>query len=708
MLEVKATDISHLEARYTRNELVEIVDSVDVENPDRTGLTYHLELSVPDGWQSPTYEIIALLSGHEKPPVDFGGALQYEGWSAYIEEYLDGRVQWPMPNINLPGVEVNTMAVTAYKVKSWAERNGSLVEGSLQESGVRYALKGKLGELELAGYPDFLSKYRDEQMQWLTRKSAAMKTGRNTPEVLSYLVNLEPKPTAINVRVSINYYDGTNEKFTFHTLTSVVMWTVLNISTGFKALGLAGREQQRLENENPEDKPLNWHRVHNYDVYLTNQDNKIIAAPRKYIVDTDSYKEEAVLLINNTLGGVDTVRFTGTKEQVTTTTAELASRPADSKPSIRSKDLYVVSHSAERKLTINTGLIADRRQLEWLEEVGWAEEIFMIYDQNKNGIYRYSLPLNLKKSEFTGSDAEGLGVRVFEFTPAREAVSTNTLPERVTGTTRPTAWMPQGSFCLVNERGMRTGYLGAGKLKLFYTDVEPYEPVKGVSMKDNREGTEGYIPPIQSSSCVAGTAPAYNAPINRLGTYKKQGCANGYTGIEAMISVPGGMFGGNNVEEANKLAVAEWNRRNTQAAANANPTGCVLAPENYTDVIPLPGKAWFRFNTMAAPGSYANHAVDKQQGEEFKGNGWWCWGKSSADVYAQGTNNIQLPVDFGPGNDWRFAIYGRGDGARQYATVYIDGVAAVSGDGVGDVFTLSVPHGDIQDGDRVYIKIWTA
>ena len=706
MLEFKATDITHLEARYTRNELVEIVDSVEVDNPNRTGLTYHLELSVPDGWQSPVYEVIARLSGHEKPPVDFGGAMQYEGWAAYIEEYLDSRVMWPMPEPNLKGVEVNTLAVTPYKVKTWAERNGNLVEGSEAESGIRYAIKGKLGEMELAGYPDFLSKYRDEKMQWLTRKPAAVKTGRNTREVLSYLVNVEPKPAAINVRISLNYYDGVNEKFTFMTVSNVVMWTILNISTGFEALELSSREQSRLENEDPEEKPLNWHKIHNYDVYLTDQANKIIAAPRKYIVDTDAYKEETVLLINNTLGGVDTVRFTGPKEHNTTTTAELAERPADLKPSITSKDLHVVSHTAERKLTINTGLVSDRRQLDWLEEVGWAEEILLIYDQSKNGIFRYTMPLNLTKAEFRGSDAEGLGVRVFEFTPARRAVSTNTLPERITGSRRPAAWIPQGSYCLVDERGLRTGYLGAGKLKLFYTDVEPFEPVKGVSMKDNREGTEGYIPPILSSSCAVGTAPAYNTAINRMGSYKKQGCAAGYTGVEAMISVPAGIFGGNTVIEANKLAEAEWNRRNTQAAANANVIGCILAPENYTDVTPAAGKAWFRFNTMAAPGSYTNHAVDKQQGEEFKGNGWWCWGKSSADVYPPGTNNIQLPVSFGPGNDWRFTIYGRGDGARQYATVYINGVAATSSDGT-DVFALAVPHGDIQNGDRVYIKIWS-
>lgn len=706
MLEIKATGVQHLEVSYTRNEIVELVDSVDIDNPDRTGLTYHLELSVPDGWQSPTYEVITRLSGSEKPPVDFGGALQYEGWAAYIEEYLDGRLQWPLPSLQLKGVEVNTLAVTPYKVKSWAERNGTLVEGSLKESGIKYAIKGKLGEFELAGYPDFLSKYRDEKLQWLTRKPSGQKTGRNTPEVLSYLVNMEPKPTSINIRVSVNYYDGTNERFTFGTLSNVVMWTILNIPAGFEALELASREQARQENEDPEDAPANWHRIHNYDVYLTDQDNKIIAAPRKYIVDTDLYKQEAVLMINNTLGGVDMVRFTGEKIEITATVAELAERPANLKPTVTTKDLHVVGHTADRKLTISTGLISDRKLLEWLEELGWAEEIYLVYDKNENGVFRYVMPLNLSKADFQGKDAEGLGIRSFEFTPARKAISTNTLPARISASSRPTTWIPQGSYCLVNERGLRTGYLGAGKLKLFYTDAEPYEPVKGVSMKDNREGTEGYIPPILSSSCVAGTAPALNSAINKMGTFKKQGCAAGYTGIEAMISVPAGIFGGDTVADANKLAAAEWSRRNTQAAADANPAGCVLAPENYTDVTPGAGKAWFRFNTMTAPGSYANHAVDKQQGEEYKGNAWWCWDKSPADVYPQGTNNIQLPVDFGPGNDWRFTVYGRADGARQYATVYVNGVAMKSGDGT-DVFYLYAAHGDIQAGDRVYIKIWT-
>lgn len=704
-MEVRDHNITHLPAHYSLNEIIEIVDSVDVDNPDRSGLVYHLELQIPVAFQSPDFVTVAHLSGHEKPPVELsGGGLQYEGWTVYLEEYLDSLLEWPVPNAPIISPSISLKSVTPYRVKSWAERNGTLVAGSLNTSEVKYAVKGKLGELELPGYPDFHSTYRSEKLNWLTRKPSGLRTGKNTPQILSYLVNSHPKPESLKVRVNLNYNDGTNEKFTAFTIANPLLWSIINVPCSYAALGIATKEADRLAGADPEEeKPENWHLVHNYDVYITNEDDKILAAPYKFILEVESVKEEVVIMMNNTLGGVDCVRFTGIPETSTSTSADVTARNKGVSVSDGFQDLHTAAVKGVRKYVLTTGPIAEPKVIEWMEEVQWAEVLFLIYDQGKSGAIRYLQPLVLENNS-SKVIRDGVQYFSFEFTPGRNATATNSLQERKVDNTRATAWIPQGNYCLVDEKGLRTGYLGASRLKLYYTDVTPPEPVKGVASKPNVFGTEGYVPPVLSNICEVGTAPAYNTAISRMGTFKKQGCAVGFTGVEVLITVPAGMFGGNTVEEANKLAEAEWKRRNTQAAANANPSGCVAAPESYSDVTPAAGKAWFRWNSLSSPGAYSNHAVDKQQGEEFKGNAWWCWGTSASDVYAPGTNNIQLPVSFGPGNDWRFTVYGRSDGAMQYATVYINGAPVESGNGTSE-FYLYIPHGDIVSGDRVYIKI---
>jgi hypothetical protein len=267
MIESKAVGARHLPASYSGSEMPYVLDSVDIENPDRSGLVYHLELSCPVSWQSSQYEVIAHLSGHERPPVSFSGAFQYQGWQVYLEEYLDAKLNWPQIDPAGSLVQITTVSVTPYRIKSWAERDGAVVVGSEVESTTLHAIKGALGELEAVSYPDFLSTYRDEKMQWLTRRSSAMVSGHDTHQVLSYLVNLQPRPSLINVRVNVNYHDGVNEKFTAGVHSSVVMWSILHIQCGYGILDLGAREQYRFENEDGAGKADNWHRVHNYDVY---------------------------------------------------------------------------------------------------------------------------------------------------------------------------------------------------------------------------------------------------------------------------------------------------------------------------------------------------------------------------------------------------------------------------------------------------------
>jgi len=232
--------------------------------------------------------------------------------------------------------------------------------------------------------------------------------------------------------------------------------------------------------------------------------------------------------------------------------------------------------------------------------------------------------------------------------------------------------------------------------------VNPPVPVPGVALKDNDEGTEGYVAPIVSPACVVGYAAFTNTAINRLGTFKKNTCGTGFTGIEAMISVAGGLFGGATLKAANDLAEAEWSRRNTQAAANANVDGCVLTIENYVYSVPS-GKAHFRWNAMRVGSANADNYVVKTNGSVNKGNAWTIFIPETADVFVPGTNDIDLPVAFGT-NPWQFGVYGKGTGSTT-VTIFVNGVQVATSTSTAYFFALDVPHASIVDGSRVYIKV---
>jgi hypothetical protein len=695
---LKATKYVHLPMVLAKNELIDVVDSVDLGNTDRAGLRYFLEISVRKAANSAEFVVFRTLKGSEKPPKTEGGATYFEGFQPYIDEYLNGLLAYVMPDMKKPVLAAKT--TTAYKLRSWAERDGVLVGGSEVVSSVKWAIKAALGENDVANHRDsFFSSYMDANMPWLTHQPNGMRVGKYQNVILSWLCNLNPMPSWVKVASRVHLESGQKYVVNGKVIGPVSEYGVYHIPVGYDQLGF------NLTDDDTPGRPT-WDAnavIVMYEVWLEDNEGRRVTEIRNFRVDGEYYPYDRTLIFSNSLGGFDSVRFTGEAVDELSLVTDTAERATGATDKISDGNVFVINKKGERALKLSSGTIAEPEWLDYLEELAWAELVYLA-PQPTVGEIAELVPLVLKDSKYVPRmDGEDIGQRGFEFVAAKNAVATNALPYKTAATERPTVWIPKANYCMVGADGKQTGYAGAAKLELHYSDVQPPVPVKGVALKDNDENTEGYVQPVLSSSCAVGYAAFTNAAINRLGTYKKTGCEEGFSGVEAMISVASGLYGGSTLKAANDLAEAEWTRRNTQAAANANGAGCVLTIENYTYTVPG-GKAHFRWNAMRVGAANSDNYVVKTDGTVNKGNGWPIFVTGNPDIYVPGTNDIDLPVAFGAAYPWQFGVYGKGTG-NTTVTIYVDGTVVATQISGAYFFGVDVPHGTIVDGSRVYIKV---
>lgn len=704
---LKATKYVHLPMVLAKNELIEVVDSVELENADRAGLRYYLEISVRKAANSAEFVVFRTLKGSEKPPKTEGGATYFEGFQPFIDEYLNGILAYTAPD--LQKIIMASKTTTAFVLKSWAERDGVLVENSEVDGTVQWAIKAALGENDFPNYRNsFFTSYMDEKMPFLTHQPNNMMVAVDQVVNLSWLCNVSPIPLSFTLKVRVRMEDGRTAIVTKQTVTMPSENGVYHIPVGFGQLDLAsGSTEEAIPHggDTPSPgPPVIFSPIVQYEVWLIDDEGRRITEVRRFLVDYAHYEFERTIVFSNSLGGFDTVRFTGEampELNVNTTTGERATGANDK---MSDGNVFVIGKDGERILKLSTGTMAEPEWLDYLEELVWAEQVYLVGFDKLSMTDTELVPMVLRNNKYVPRvDDEDIGQREFELVAAKNAVATNALAYKSAAPARPTVWIPKNNYCLVNASGKQTGYAAAAKLELHYSDVQPPVAVKGVALKDNEEGTEGYVKPVLSGSCVVGYAAYTNVAINRLGTYKKTGCGEGYTGVEAMISVASGLFGGANQKAANDLAEAEWTRRNTQAAADANTSGCVLIIENYSYVVPS-GKAHFRWNAMRVGAANADNYVIKTDGTNNKGNGWPIFVSGNPDIFTPGTNNIDLPVAFAPANPWQFGVYGKGSGSTT-VTIYVDGAVVATQTSTQYFFNVYVPHASIPDGARVYVKV---
>jgi hypothetical protein len=683
-LEIRADKYAYQAVDLSGNPIAVTVESVDITNTDRAGLRYFVEILRPIGYQAETYEVFRTLTGYETPPLLSDGSFVFKGWTVFIEEYLDAMLKQEYP-VFTDGIARHPRSVSSYRTKSWAERDGVVVAGSEVFSPIKYVLKGSMNEDSYALWKNDWYKAGD----WLTNMPNWTAFHYDAPILLSFLFNLIPVPLRVNLVVREFKAVGTPRSVRIAgPSVTVGFCELLTFDVSAEQLGIID--------------PLGLERA---EIWLEDDEQRIISTVRTVRFVDNAAENPRALMLCNSLGGWDAVRLSGTGQRQTTVSGEVGERALGSGYMPHSAELFEVNKQGERVLKLLSGTLP-KALLMWMEELLWAQLLFVNDRMGWTAIIAKSNVL------ITEMDAEDIGQRELEFRLAKTGTGYDNRDYIAPAASRPTQWVPSGAYCLVNATGFRSGLLGASQLTLFYTDVNPYERVKGVTQKDNTPGTLGYVPPQANDVCAVGTALFTNGVISRLGTFTKQGCTDGFSGVAATITLAAGEFGGETQLLADQLAEAEWNRRNTQAAANANPSGCLLLIEDYPYTVPA-GMVHFRWNVMRLPEAYADMFAVKYptNGDSagLLGNAWFVSlnNAGGANTYKAGTNDIDLPANYST-RPWRFGVY-VGSVLRNVkiykngAVIHEENVSkATSPDGLK---YIDVPETQLAAGDRIYVKI---
>lgn len=546
-----------LPLRLAGNQLIENVASPDgIE--DRAPLLYRLDIYKPEAYQSGTFVVHESLRGREAPAYVAGGITFSEGCNFDLSEFVWGLLAASPPKASQNTISIQPLATMPYYVKSWV----SPYQGTTElTSSIQYLLRAKLNEEQFAAWKEnFFNTYLQEKRAFLTWQPNTNKVvDRNQPEFLSLLIHHNPTPTKLKVRVDVEYTDGTRspETLTLNELATVQNYSLYTIPVGFLAL-----ELDELEAEEEKE-------IFAYTVWVSDQNTQQLTETRRYIVNNDYQPYVRHLVFLNSLGGWDTLRLFGVSSEQLQTNPTTFQRQLEANYTPSSDELFVTNIIGERRLTLNTGYLPDRTWLQYLEEIFWAENIYV---NTQDGL----VPLVLAQNAYDSpNDEEDFGGRTLLFKRSKMGKSYSALPQApiFNNAARPTAWVGVGGYCLVNENGVRSGYQAFSMLELRYADGL-FERVPGVARKPNTPDTDGYINPVSSGTCA--TTPYLNTLISAASSYIKNDCGVGYSGQAPTITINAGAYGSEVSQlEAQNRAQAAWDALNTQAYANLAGS-CVL------------------------------------------------------------------------------------------------------------------------------------
>lgn len=671
--------LQFLPLRLTRNPIAYVIDAVSDSITERQDLVYKLSLNTPRAIGSGEFTELISLPGRELPKRQEFGADVYPGAQFDVAVFVDDFLSRTRPALDQVAIVTCAELVAPFFVRSRVENGGVMVVGTEKTLPMEYALKGALAVEQFAGWRDhFFTTFQAEVRQFLTWQPVEKLVDPQQPEWLYWLVNATPKPAELRVRVDITYLDGTSETVTKLT-TPASQYAVYSLPVGFSALGLAAHEAARGQ------------LVHSYRVWVANETNGRLSQMRTYYLDRDYQANVLYLVFANSLGGYDTLRCTGQSSRALTVKGTNAQRALDPNYLPTTAELFSLDRTGERTLTVNTGLL-DGDAVDYLAEVTVTEEIYVVTQEGLVALVPTDAPMTLQ------TDNEDLTSRTLTFRYGKNEVGFSVLPAAPTTPARATRWVPVNTFCLIDERGRRTGYLTAAKLELHYVDDGSL--VKPLRSKSNTPGTDGYTPPTLSAICQA--TPYVNEYIEQPGRYRRNDCPADQEGGVATLVIEEDTYGAETEELLQARVSQALADMDTQAYANQYGS-CLLNPAGYLTAVAA-GCFHYRGNLPGRLGVAYN-------GSPAMGNSWNVQGQGGAYVFAQGSNDLDFPVS--DATPWLVFVYGKPFGQGRLR-VWLNGVLrkdvlfGFNSDGFelhGLLLDTSGVSIDVANGNRLYVQL---
>ena len=667
--------VTYLPMRLAGNQLSYTINAADESITDRSGLLYKLCLKNPAAYQSGDFKELIVLSGREIPPSAEDSAV-YASFD--VETLLDSLLTRQAPDLRQTGIMPCAGLVLPYYVVASIENNRVPVAGSMRVGPPEYVLKGQLATEQFAGWRDqFFTTYLSDTRQFLTWQPDAQRIDPEQPNWLYFLVNMTPRPQSLTLRIGVTYADGTTDTLTGPTAANPYAYTVYSIPVGFGQLNLDATERQTGK------------LIHSYQVWLVNEQQRRLTQVRTYYVETEPPRNVRYLIFANSLGGYDTLRCTGIATDSLGLKAVTAQRSLPSGYLPTSAELFTASKTGDRAMTINTGLQEDPANLDYLQELALSEDVYVLTQEGLVSVVPTDTAYRPRE------DDEDLAGRPFSFRWGKSEVGFSALPTPPTAPLRPTAWQPENPYCLIDSAtGLRTGVLGAARLRLTYADTG--EVVTGVRTKANVPGTIGYVAPVASALCAPLTTSFRNVATTRIGSFVRQTCPVGQAGQPATLAIAANTFGGNTADEvANRVAQA-FRLLDTQAYADQFGP-CSPNPYDYVVSVPA-GHFHYRTNNPQMV-----QLACEPAGQPPLGSAWWLQGQTGPYVFPRSTTDMAFPQANGAGFQYSISAPGGGSGT---ARIFRNGVLMTTRPNV-PYNAASYPLLDgftVAAGDRIYME----
>ncbi|MFN8347425.1 MAG: DUF5977 domain-containing protein [Spirosomataceae bacterium] len=646
--------LNYQNLKLTANPIVVFAEPVVLGvGESRVDLRYCLDVYVQNAFQSGTFDLYVQHEVTEVPLAD-GSAL---GAFFEINRPLHDLLSIPPPKFTNTAISICDLATRQFYTVL-TRKNGTTVLDTATKA-TEWAIRSGVEERDYADYKEtFFTRLIGEKNRFLTWKPDGLSVSKAQPEYLYFLSNFSPLPSELRLRVT--YYTAEGETtFTAKTLAYVSPMTVYCLPVGFTALGLDSVEETILK----------------YEVWVANQANERLSEVRSFRLDYAHYRSEKFLLVQNSLGGYDTIRCVGNSVEALKVNRQLVEQFTGYYYLPTMQEQLINRVTGERQLIVNVGnrLNADYRQ--YLEEVLLSENLFLLSDSD-------FVPLiPAFDSLVLGNPLETLIERQLAFRYANQNTRYSRLP-KIDNDSRATGWKMYTYSCEIGGTGLRTGRRIVNSLVKYYlddnTNVIPLETAANVP------GAEGYIAPTDDAGCAVATTPYVNVEYSKASSFNKTGCGGGLWGSAPTITIAAGLYGSAiSQADADAKAVAAWGVLNTQAYADAN--GSCLSPWFYDLSIPT-NQFHYRVNTP----SLNVGMVRDGEGAGYQGN-YPLLVSLSPDPswsYAGGSNDIKLPTTNQFMSQWRWAAYNDTGVTRTLVyAVYKNGVLMESG-------SVGLNHGD--------------
>lgn len=541
MIDFLKQGLTWADAYLVRNELQHIIPAMDPElYPDRAGMRYYLDLRVPEFPLSPVFETMLTLEGREKPPTTIAGAQVYEGCAFRFEEILAGQLTLTLPERSATGLTAVATLTAPFQI-------GEKIEPALLDRTLptRYAIRAGLAQRDFVSYQHtFFSRYQSEKRQFLTWQPNEKLVSPKQREYLYFLLNMDPFPETICLRIRSTKADGTREVFTHSTIEGLRPFQVICCPVGAETLGLGADDVVR------------------YDVWLSDAENQRFSEVRAYNIDRRKQAFERFITFSNSLGGFDTLRLLGRASQETDVTRATTRKERPAGMGLDFSELEIISVAENSGIKFSTGFFEREAATysDYMRELMVAEVVLLDTEYGFEALNMITSNLEYQK------DRPGLVERTFEFQRTYSDKNYSRMPAAAPLPARPTKWVGVSSRAVTDANGKRTGKLTWERLQKVYADddskVIPY------ATKANIPGDPDYIQPMAEPSIIPGSTPYPSLAINRAIDFKRTTCSNGFLGTAPVVTIEAGTYGGEMPGDADVLAEAKFKTFNNQEYAN--------------------------------------------------------------------------------------------------------------------------------------------